>query len=108
MEISFVQISDAVHIIDISVFLLLLILAELSKKIGEALKVPPFYHYYYICAVLLVSFVAIDLILPLFQPSMIKIDVLVVTLALRAGLVLSTFPIAMIYWRWLFSENMKR
>lgn len=108
MEMSFVQISDAVHILDVSVLLLLLILAEFSKRIGEALKVPPFFHYYYICAVLLLFFVVIDMALPQFMPNIIKIDILVVTVALRAGLVLSTFPVAMIYWRWLFSENMKK
>lgn len=102
------QIFDAVHILDVSVFLLLMILSELSKRIGEALEVPSFYHYFYICSVLLIFLIFIDIFLPLVMPGAVTSEILTVTLAFRAGLVLSTFPVAMIYWRWLFSENMKK
>jgi len=108
MDTLFSQISYAMHILDVSVFILMLILAELSKRIGEALKVPPFYHYYYTCAALLVFLVAVDIGFPMAFPDVAHNDILTTTLALRACLVLSTFPVAMIYWRWLFSENMKR
>lgn len=108
MDTLFIQISDSVHILDVSVFLLMLILSELSKRIGDALNVPRFHHYYYICAVLLILLVIIDMVSPLIMPDTTRSEVLMVTLGLRAGLVLSTFPVAMIYWRWLFSENMKR
>jgi hypothetical protein len=104
----FSEISDAVHILDVSVFLLTMILSELSRRIGKALNVPHFYHYYYTCAALLVFLFIVDLVFPIVVPDTTKSEVLTVTLALRAGLVLSTFPIAMIYWRWLFSENLKR
>ena len=102
------QISDAVYILDVSVFLLIMILSELSKRIGEALKVPHFYHYYYTCAALLIFLIIVDIVSPYILPNTAKHEIFVITLALRAGLVLSTFPVAMIYWRWLFSENLKR
>jgi len=108
MDTIFSKIGDSVHILDVSVFLLMLILAELSKRIGEALKVPHFYHYYYTCAILLILLVIVDMASPFFMPAAAKDEILSVTIALRAGLVLLTFPVAMIYWRWLFSENLKR
>jgi hypothetical protein len=108
MEAVFSQISDSVHILDVSAFFLILILGELSKRIGEVLRVPHFYHYYYTCAILLIILVVIDMVIPLLIQETDKNEIRTTTMALRAGLVLSTFPVAMIYWRWLFSENMKR
>jgi len=108
MDAIVTQISDAVYILDVSVFFLMMILAELSKRIGEALNVPHFYHYYYTCSAMLIFIVAVDMILPMFMVDADKSEILTVTMALRAGLVLSTFPVAMIYWRWLFSENLKK
>jgi len=101
-------ISDCVYILDASVFALMMILAVLSKRIGEALNVPNFYHYYYICSALLVFLVVFDMVSPLFIVETAKNELLAVTVALRAGLVFSTLPVALIYWRWLFSENIKR
>jgi len=92
-------ISDPIHILDVSVFTLMLILAVLSKRIGEAMKVPPFYHYYYTCSVLLIMLVVLDILMS---------EVLAVTIALRTGLVFSTLPVTLIYWRWLFVENIKK
>jgi hypothetical protein len=107
MDKMIMQISDSVHILDVSVFFLMMILAFLSRRIGEALKVPNFYHYYYICSILLIFLVVVDMIFPLFVLEADKSQISMVTMALRAGLVLSTFPVTMIYWRWLFSENLK-
>ena len=108
MDAIVTQISDAVYILDVSVFFLMMILAELSKRIGAALNVPHFYHYYYTCSVMLIFIVAVDMILPAFMVDADRSEILTTTMALRAGLVLSTFPVAMIYWRWLFSENLKK
>jgi len=108
MEGLITSISSAVHILDVSVFFLMMILAALSKKIGEALKVPNFYHYYYTCAIVLIILVAADMILPNFMSESDRSEISTITMALRAMLVLSTFPVTMIYWRWLFSENMKK
>jgi len=98
----------AVHMLDASVFFLLMILATLSKKIGEALSVPNFYHYYYACAAMLIFLVVADMVLPNFMLESDRSEIWTVSMALRALLVLSTFPVTMIYWRWLFSENLKR
>ncbi|MCL2844734.1 MAG: hypothetical protein FWE23_04695 [Chitinivibrionia bacterium] len=108
MEGAFLPILGAVHILDASVFFLLMILAALSKKIGEALAVPHFYHYYYGCAIALIFLIAADIVLPNFMNDADKNEISTTTMALRAMLVLSTFPVTMIYWRWLFSENLKK
>jgi hypothetical protein len=87
----------------------MMILAALSKRIGEALKVPHFYQYYYICSILLIFLVIFDITFLIFMNGeATKNKIYAVTVALRAGLVFSTLPVTMIYWRWLFSENIKK
>ncbi|MDR0303928.1 MAG: hypothetical protein LBH98_04035 [Chitinispirillales bacterium] len=98
-----------VYILDASVFTLMIILAVLSKRIGEALRVPHFYQYYYTCSALIIVLVAFDMFFAQFiKDETARNEIFEVTIALRAGLVFSTLPVAMIYWRWLFLENIKK
>jgi hypothetical protein len=53
--------------------------------------------------------VIFDILLPLLmEVKTVRNEIFAVTVALRAGLVFSTIPVAMIYWRWLFFENIKK
>lgn len=93
--------------LDISVIIIFIILAYLSKRLGEALKTPPFYKLFHAGIVLIV--------VALFINTLAMNDILVISPALSLTLpmglrfiagILSIFA-SMQYWNWLFSELFK-
>lgn len=93
--------------LDIAVIIIFIILAYLSKRLGEALKTPPFYKLFHagiglIVAALLINTLAMNDILVTTQAFSFTVPM---GLRFLAG-ILSIFA-SMQYWNWLFSELFK-
>jgi len=95
---------DALYILDASVFLMLTILANLSRRIGEALQIPPHYKLFSTGSVLLLIVVTADILAGLFWGDTAK----AITVSLRALIAAVAVPICFRYWVWLFNENISR
>ena len=88
---------------DISVMVFILVLAYLSEKLGEALKIPPYYKFLYgmafmiLFASLLESFAHV-----IGFPSIVRISLVIRVLVgfIACGIVLR-------YWLWVFNEFFK-
>ena len=93
---------ETIFFIDISVIILLLVIADLSKRIGEALQIPPLYRIFYVVAVLITISTFLDTIFGSFEV------VTLTTQLIRAISLVTTIPLCMRYWKWLFTENIKR
>lgn len=93
-----------IFFLDISVMFILYVLANLSKRFGEAMKKPPFYKLFHLSlGLILVSFL-INTVTANATASTIHLSSQVVSMGLRcvAG-ILSVFS-SLQYWKWLFAE----
>ncbi len=99
--------SLALVTLDIAAVIILLVLASLSRRLGEALKVPPVYRIFYASAVFIgisgfLHFAgAVTFEHPLVVPSVIPMSLL-----LASG-VLGIYG-CLKYWKWLFPEFFRR
>jgi len=93
--------------LDIAVIIILLVLAYLSKRLGEALKTPSYYKLYHLGIVLIIVSVFINTI-SINQTAAVLPDISkAVTMGLRCiSGVLAVFA-SLQYWRWIFSEVFK-
>ena len=87
--------------IDIAMIIILAVLGSLSKRLGEALKVAPYYKFFYV-AIFATTISA-------FFDSGSYTDVffeihITITLAIRLVSVLLALYATIKYWHWLFSE----
>ena len=93
----------AIFFFDIAAIMAMLVVASLSKTIGEALKIPPYYKLFY-CTSILIAAAALADSLPsnaiLSVPSVIPM-----ILHCLAGLI--TIPVCQRYWKFLISEYFK-
>ena len=88
---------------DVSAIIFMFVLAYLSNRLGEALKIPPWYKVLYGTAVLIISASVLDVVSGIMPvPSIMKISLLIRFLAgiVSCGVVLR-------YWMWVFSEFFK-
>ena len=95
----------AFFVLDLSVFLMIAILANLSRRIGEPLQIPPHYRTLYTAAVLLLLIIVGDVVSELFSWGE---TAKYVTIPLRALIAALTIPILIRYWSWLLTENISR
>jgi hypothetical protein len=88
---------------DISSVIAMLIVAALSKTIGEALKIKPYYKFLYFTSACVMVSAIIDTV-----PFKTNIEELkTITLALRCIAGLIALPVCLRYWKWLISEFFK-
>ena len=88
---------------DVATVMAMLVIAYLSKNMGEALKIPPYYKMLYLTSVL-ITFAAIADSVPhnmLFPFSK------TVTMGLRCVAGVFALPVCLRYWKWLISEFFK-
>ena len=86
---------------DIQSIIVMLVLAYLSKRLGEALKIPPVYKILYATSLI----IAIASILDNLSTSYHIMPAMpLVSMALRFFACAGAFLIALRYWKWLFSE----
>ena len=94
---------QGIFFFDVSVFIFMLVLAYLSNRLGEALKIPPFYKVFYGTAVMVIGASILDVISGIVPiPSVMKI-----TLFIRFLSGIIACIIVLKYWLWVFSEFFK-
>jgi hypothetical protein len=88
---------------DISAIMALLVIASLSKSIGEALKTPPYYKLLFHASIMIaVAAVADSLI------SAVKLSIpSTLPMGLRCFAGLIALPVCLRYWKWVISEFFK-
>jgi|WetSurMetagenome_2_1015567.scaffolds.fasta_scaffold605189_2 hypothetical protein len=95
--------AHAIIFFDMAAILAMLVVASLSKTIGEALKIPAYYKLFYVTSILLAVAAFTDSV-----PSNAIVTIpTVVPMGLRclAGLII--FPVGQRYWKFLISEYFK-
>lgn len=88
---------------DFSLVMLMVILSYLSKRLGEALKIKPYYRILYLTSAIIVLAAALDIIAETIQNSTISL----ISITLRFASSAIAFLICLIYWKWLFTEFLK-
>ena len=93
--------------LDIAVVIILMIIAYLSKRLGEALKKPAFYKLFYIGATCIIAAAIVNTVATNRQFSLSNNVMNPISIVMRflAGLI-SVFA-CLQYWKWLFSEIFK-
>ena len=86
-------------IFDFSVMLLMVILAYLSRRLGEALKIPHYYKLLFFTALLIFISFLIDTV-PAARARTFS-------MGMRCAASAIAFLICLRYWRWLFDEYLK-
>jgi hypothetical protein len=89
---------------DASAILTMTVMAYLSRRLGEALKVPPYYRVLYVTAVLIAVAAIIDTIandINLYVPQSIPMLVRLVSAC-------AAFFVCLKYWNWAFSEYLRK
>ena len=97
----------SVVFLDLAVIVILIVLAYLSKRLGEALKTPPFYKLFYVGVVLIVAGALVTLFFA--QNANMSISKLINTIVMAIRFICSIVAVitCMQYWKWLFSEFFK-
>ena len=98
---------DTFFVIDISVILVLLVLANLSSRIGEALAIPKYYVIYYVAAFFITASSFVDLTFGINISHDDKYLLLsTITMVIRVISIIVSIPVAFRYWSWLFKEKL--
>jgi hypothetical protein len=98
-----VIILDDIIFFDIAAVTAIMVIASLSKSIGEALKIPPYYKLLYCASAVIAAAAIADSLPPALQltiPSIIPMG-----LRCLAGAI--AMPVCLRYWKWLISEYFK-
>lgn len=88
---------------DLSVVITMLSIAYLSKRLGEALKIKPFYKILYITSFFIVCASGVDII----ANSVHITSLSTVSMSFRFISSAVAFVVCLRYWNWLFSEFLK-
>jgi hypothetical protein len=95
--------AHAIIFFDIAAIMAMLVMASLSKTIGDALKIPAYYKLFYFTSILLAVAALADSL-----PSNAIFSVpTVVPMGLRCLAGLIAFPVCQRYWKFLISEYFK-
>ncbi len=88
---------------DIATMLLMLILAYLSKRLGEAMKIKAYYKILYCTAFLVLAATGID-----FATTTLSFHISeYIPLVMRLLSSIAAFLVCLRYWNWLFPEFIK-
>jgi hypothetical protein len=82
----------------------MLVIASLSKTMGEALKMPPYYKFLYLSATIIALAAIGDTAAYSIHVSFFK----TISLAFRCAAGFIALPVCLRYWKWLISEFFKK
>jgi hypothetical protein len=94
---------QGIFFFDVSVMIFMFVLAYLSGRLGDALKIPPLYKTLYVTTVMIILASVLDVLSGIIGiPSMMRISLIIRCVAgiVACGVVLR-------YWIWVFSEFFK-
>jgi hypothetical protein len=89
---------------DASVVLIMVIIAYLSRRIGEALKIKPYYRFLYLTALAVALTALCDTVL---NDINIHVNQLIL-MGLRFAAACTAFAVSLRYWSWAFTEFMRK
>jgi hypothetical protein len=89
---------------DASVVVIMIIIAYLSRRIGDALKIKPYYRILYLTSIVIALTALGDIIL---NDINIHIDP-IVPIGLRFISACTAFLVSLRYWSWAFSEYLRK
>lgn len=97
----------SLYLFDVASFVLIVVTAYLSKRLGDALKVPAYYLIMYVAASVLVASMCVDLFtdIPVFVYG---VPLHTILLGIRFLCALIALLIAVRYWYWLLIESLKK
>jgi hypothetical protein len=87
---------------DLAAIIAMLVIASLSKSIGEALKIAPYYKWLYVTAVFIGIAIIADTV-----PAGMNAVAKTITLGFRCAAGLIALPVCLRYWKWLIAEYFK-
>ncbi len=93
---------DSLFVLDVAVIVCLLVLANLSRRIGEALRITSVYTIFYASSVMIIIASFVDVVfntLPYISN---------ITTIIRVMAVAISIPVAIKYWHWLFNEKLQK
>lgn len=94
---------QSLSLFDISAIIIMFVLAYLSKRLGDALKIKPYYKILYITASFVICAFGIDMITGSLQLA----TLFYLTMTFRFVSSAVAFFVCLRYWNWLFSEFLK-
>ena len=87
-------------LLDYSMVTAMLVLAYLSKRLGDALKIPRYYYLFFATAIAVVFSCGIDIVAAVANVPTWG----TVALTIRCGAGFVAFAVSLRYWKWLFTE----
>ncbi len=84
---------DTLFVVDVAVIICLMVLANLSRRIGEALRIPAIYSVFYGASALIIIAVFIDAVVKADYASYVTLATIIV----RVIAVIITIPVAVKY-----------
>lgn len=97
-------ISVGLFLFDASAVISMIIVAYLSRRLGEALKVKPFYRILYVTA----AVIAIVSVSEFFLNNAHVMISTSITSGIRFAAAILGFAVGLRYWSWLFSEYLRK
>jgi hypothetical protein len=94
----------SIILFDASVVVIMLIIAYLSRRIGEALKIKPYYRILYVTSLVIALTALGDIVL---NDVNIHINQLI-PMGLRLASTCTAFFVSLRYWSWAFSEYLRK
>ena len=94
---------QGIFFFDVSVIIFMFVLAYLSGRLGDALKIPPLYKTLYVTTVMIIVASVLDVLSGIVGiPSIMRVSLIIRCVAgiVACGIVLR-------YWIWVFSEFFK-
>lgn len=93
---------DTLFVVDVSIITCLMVLANLSARIGEALRIPALYKTFYFAGALVLCSSFADAVFDMVP------HIEEVSAAVRVFAVVISIPVAVRYWHWLFNEKLHK
>jgi hypothetical protein len=94
----------SIILFDASVVVIMLIISSLSRRIGEALKIKPYYRILYLTSLVIALTALGDIIL---NDVNIHINQ-IIPMGLRFASAAAAFFVSLRYWSWAFSEYLRK
>ena len=94
------MIEPTVVLFDLAVAVIMLVLAYLSKRLGDAMKTPPWYLALYAAIFLVCAASGTEIAFEMLSFTLSPL----VTLGMRLGAGIIALCVCIRYWSWLFSE----
>ena len=91
---------QSLFVVDMSVMVTMVVLADLSRRLGEALKIRPYYRTLYVT----IGMVFAAFVLDAFRETLPYRVLDLVAIAMRAVAGVLGIVVCLPYWRWLFTE----